>query len=139
MLLKRCYNPHKENPMQSKLEHINLTVRDTDATASILGKLFDWKIRWAGTAKDNGRTIHLGGEDTYLALYSHGDKHLADTSHKTINHLNHIGILVDDLDAAEQKIKASGFVTYNHGDYEPGKRFYFDLEEGIEIEVVSYQ
>jgi catechol 2,3-dioxygenase-like lactoylglutathione lyase family enzyme len=125
--------------MQSKLEHINLTVRDTDATASILGQLFDWKIRWAGAAKDNGRTIHLGGDETYLALYSHDDKHLVDTSHKTITHLNHIGILVDDLDAAEQKIKAGGFVTYNHGNYEPGKRFYFDLEDGIEIEVVCYQ
>jgi hypothetical protein len=46
---------------------------------------------------------------------------------------------VDDLDEVEKKVKASGFVAYNHGDYEPGKRFYFDLEEGIEIEVVSYQ
>jgi hypothetical protein len=129
--------------MQSRLEHINLTVRDTDATASILGQLFDWKIRWAGAAKDNGRTIHLGGEETYLALYSHDDKHLTDTSHKTITHLNHIGIVVDDLDRLEQKVKASGLVTYNHGDYEPGRRFYFDLdlglEEKIEIEVVSYQ
>lgn len=125
--------------MQSKLEHINVTVRDSDATASILSHIFDWKIRWAGAAKDNGRTIHLGGEDTYLALYSHGDKHLADTTHKTITHLNHIGILVDDLDKTEQKIKERGFVTYNHGDYVSGKRFYFDLEDGVEIEVVSYQ
>jgi predicted enzyme related to lactoylglutathione lyase len=125
--------------MQSRLEHINLTVRDTDATANILSKLFDWNIRWAGASKDQGRTIHLGGEDTYLALYSHDDKHLADTSHKTITHLNHIGIVVDDLDTVEQKVKASGFVTYNHGDYEPGRRFYFDLEDKIEIEVVSYQ
>jgi hypothetical protein len=125
--------------MPSKLEHINLTVRDTDATASILGQLFDWKIRWTGAAKDNGRTIHLGGEETYLALYSHDEKHLVDTSHKTITHLNHIGILVEDLDAVEQKVKARGFMTYNHGNYEPGKRFYFDLEEGIEIEVVCYQ
>ncbi|MFT4811430.1 MAG: hypothetical protein ACI9LX_004807 [Paraglaciecola sp.] len=30
-------------------------------------------------------------------------------------------------------------MPYNHGDYEPGRRFYFNLEEGIEIEVVSYQ
>ena len=125
--------------MQSKLEHINLTVRDSDATAGILSHIFDWKIRWAGAAIDNGRTIHLGGEDTYLALYSHVDKHHADTSHKTITHLNHIGIQVDDLDHAEQRIKAYGFVTYNHGDYEPGRRFYFELEEGVEIEVLSYQ
>jgi len=125
--------------MQSRLEHINLTVRDTDSTAAILSNIFDWNIRWVGASKDGGRTIHLGGEDTYLALYSHDDKHLANTSHKTITHLNHIGILVDDLDRIEQKVKSNGFTPHDYGDYEPGRRFYFDLEEGIEIEVVSYQ
>jgi hypothetical protein len=39
----------------------------------------------------------------------------------------------------EQKVKSNGFTPYNYADYEPGRRFYFDLEEGIEIEVVSYQ
>ena len=125
--------------MQSRLEHINLTVRDTDVTANILSNIFDWKIRWAGAAKDEGRTIHLGGEDTYLALYSHEDKHVADSSHKTITHLNHIGILIDDLDMVEKKVKSNGFIPHSYGDYEPGRRFYFDLEDGVEIEVVSYQ
>ena len=125
--------------MQGKLEHINLTVQDTDLTASILSHIFDWKIRWAGPAKDHGRTIHLGAEDTYLALYSHDDKYFADTSHKTITHLNHIGIVVDDLDTVEKKVKASGFIPHSYADYEPGRRFYFNIEDGIEVEVVSYQ
>jgi len=125
--------------MYSRLEHINLTVRDTDATAIILGEIFDWKIRWAGAAKDEGRTIHLGSDDTYLALYSHDEKEWLDSSHKTITHLNHIGIQVDDLDIIEQRVKAKGLITFNHGDYEPGRRFYFNLEDGIEVEVVSYQ
>ena len=125
--------------MHSRLEHINLTVRDTDATAIILGEIFDWKIRWAGAAKDEGRTIHLGSDDTYLALYSHHEKEWLDSSHKTITHLNHIGIQVDDLDIIEQRVKAKGLTTFNHGDYEPGRRFYFNLEDGIEVEVVSYQ
>ncbi|MEC7669548.1 MAG: VOC family protein, partial [Pseudomonadota bacterium] len=29
-------------------------------------------------------------------------------------------------------------IPHNHADYEPGKRFYFDTPDGIEIEVVSY-
>ena len=85
-----------------------------------------------GVSKDEGRTIHLGGEDTYLALYSHADKHFANTSHKTITHLKHIGILVDDLCTLEKKVKASGFIPYNYGDYEPVKLFYFDLDLGFE-------
>jgi hypothetical protein len=37
----------------------------------------------------------------------------------------------------EKKIKSNGFIPHSYGDYEPGRRFYFDLEYGVE-EVVSY-
>jgi len=35
-------------------------------------------------------------------------------------------------------IRMLHFKTYSHGDYEPGRRFYFDDKRGLEIEVVSY-
>ena len=38
----------------------------------------------------------------------------------------------------ETAIKAHGFETGNHGDYEPGRRFYFHDADGIEYEVVQY-
>lgn len=44
-----------ENPKPSKLEHMNLTVRNTDASASILAQLLDWQIRWAGAMDDPSR------------------------------------------------------------------------------------
>ena len=130
--------------MQSTLEHINVTVSDTAATAVILAEIFNWEIRWSGSSKDNGDIIYLGTDNTYLALYSHPDTHiagahLASTSFKIIRQLNHIGIQVGDLDAIETKVKAAGLVPHNHDDYEPGKRFYFNLDDGLEIEVVSYQ
>ena len=31
-----------------------------------------------------------------------------------------------------------GFTPYSHGDYEPGRRFYFTDGAGIEFEIVSY-
>jgi len=52
--------------------------------------------------------------------------------------LNHIGVVVEDLDAVEAKVLAAGLKTTNHGDYEPGRRFYFHDHDGIEFEVVSY-
>ena len=52
--------------------------------------------------------------------------------------LNHIAVTVDDLDQTEAAIKAHGFETGNHGDYEPGRRFYFHDGDGIEYEVVKY-
>ena len=48
------------------------------------------------------------------------------------------GIVVDDLDAVETKVRTLGYATHSHADYEPGRRFYFDDENGIEFEVVSY-
>ena len=125
--------------MNTALEHINVTLNDIDTAAKALKNIFSWHIRWEGESKDNGRTIHIGSEDSYLALYSHNESKKENTSHKSIGHLNHIGILVEDLDDIESKIKQAGFRTHNHGDYEPGRRFYFHLEESLEVEVVSYQ
>ena len=52
--------------------------------------------------------------------------------------LNHIGLVVDDLDGAEAVVAAAGLVPFNHMDYEPGRRFYFFDWDGIEFEIVSY-
>jgi len=46
---------------------------------------------------------------------------------------------VDDLDSVEAKVITHGLMPFNHGDYEPGRRFYFFDDNGIEFEVVSYR
>ena len=53
-------------------------------------------------------------------------------------HVNHVGIIVDDLDEIEQLVRSVGFEPHMHANYEPGRRFYFYDETGPEIEVVSY-
>ncbi|WP_175581512.1 VOC family protein [Thalassospira lucentensis] len=50
---------------------------------------------------------------------------------------NHVAIVVDDLDAAKQGIKAAGVETFNHANDDPGRRFHFRDGDGIEFEVVS--
>jgi hypothetical protein len=120
------------------LEHINLTVKYPDSLAELLCSIFDWSIRWTGPAKDDGYTVHVGSESSYLALYTHKDVKSQAQSHTTLNHLNHIGIVVDELDKVEERIKQQGFSTFNHADYEPGKRFYFMIEDNLEVEVISY-
>ncbi len=59
-------------------------------------------------------------------------------NYDTAGGLNHIGVVVDDLKAAEARVVAEGFEPHSHADYEPGHRFYFDDADGIEFEVVSY-
>lgn len=121
------------------LEHANVTVSDPAATAAWLEKVFDWHIRWQGKAINGGTTYHIGGDDSYIALYT-PTGHVADSpeSYVTRAALNHIGVVVDDLDATEARVKAQGFAPHNHADYEPGRRFYFRDGDGIEWEVVSY-
>lgn len=124
---------------EAYLEHANLTVKNPDETARILVELFGWRIRWAGEAIHHGYTVHVGGERSYLALYAHTSEQSSSIdSYHHLHGLNHLGIVVEDLDAAEQAILAAGFNTRSHADYEPGRRFYFEDSDGLEFEVISY-
>mgnify|MGYP001795093015 CR=1 FL=1 len=121
------------------LEHTNYTVKDPDATAAWMCELFGWTIRWAGAAMSTGRTVHVGTDSHYLALFSPGDPGSAtENNYATIGGLNHIAVTVDDIDAMENAVQKAGFTPCNHGSYEPGRRFYFHDHDGIEYEVVNY-
>ena len=125
----------------ARLEHLNLTVSDPEATAERLGALFGWTVRWRGDSIHGGRSVHVGGAEDYLAIYAKpggANAPRAPESYAHVGGLNHIGIVVDDLDAVEAKVVAMGLKPTNHADYEPGRRFYFDDPDGIEFEVISY-
>lgn len=124
---------------QATLEHLNFTATDPRKTAERLERVFGWKIRWEGPSLGGGRSVHVGTDDLYLAIYSPpaGVSDRAE-SYGTRGGLNHIGILVDDLAAAESKVIAEGYETHSHQTYDPGSRFYFHNEDGIEFEVLSY-
>jgi catechol 2,3-dioxygenase-like lactoylglutathione lyase family enzyme len=123
---------------QTRLEHVNLTVSDPASTAQMLVDLFGWKIRWQGPAMAGGFTIHVGTDTDYLAVYAAPPQPGARAGFKKGAPLNHVGIEVDDLDGVERKVIAKGLVPFSHGDYEPGRRFYFFDADGIEYEIVSY-
>ncbi len=123
---------------QVRIEHVNISVSDPARTAAMLMDLFGWHIRWQGKAAGGGDTIHVGSDTDYLAVYAlkpdpNGRAHFAKSAP-----LNHVGIEVGDLDAVERRVIVRGLVPFAHGDYEPGRRFYFYDEDGIEYEIVSY-
>lgn len=115
----------------AKIEHVNITVADVARSAELMEAIFGWKIRWSGLARMGGRTIHVGTDEMYLAVYSNG-------SAPPNGRLNHVGVVVGDLEEAERRVTAAGLTPFNHGNYEPGRRFYFLDTDGIEFEVVSY-
>ncbi len=121
-----------------RIEHVNISVSDPDRAARLMGDIFGWTVRWQGPARNGGRSVHVGSDDHYVALWTGPE--LADTPDAFAKGrpLNHIGVVVDDLDATEAKILAAGIHTFFHADYEPGRRFYFLDPDGIEYEVVSY-
>lgn len=122
------------------LEHVNITVSDPEATAKRLKDWFGWEVRWKGAALNGGLTYHIGNATSYVAAYTPPRKTEALTgeSYGICGGLNHIAVVVDDLDETEARITAGGYKTKNHADYEPGRRFYFHDDDGIEFEVVSY-
>ena len=123
----------------ASLEHINITVKDPKATAAMLMKVFGWHIRWEGASMDNGYTVHVGSNESYIALYATGKPKPSEiASYKMIAGLNHIALVVEDLDAVEERVLSAGFKTENHGNYEPGRRFYFRDGDNVEYEIVSY-
>jgi glyoxylase I family protein len=118
------------------IEHVNLTVSDIERSSAFFQNLLGWAQRWRGPALNGGETVHVGDEHSYLALYTDREPHGRFAKGAP---LNHVGLLVDDLAAAERVVLDAGLETFNHADYEPGRRFYFFDWDGIEFEVVSYE
>jgi catechol 2,3-dioxygenase-like lactoylglutathione lyase family enzyme len=119
----------------ASLEHVNVTTLSARETADLMVSVFGWRVRWEGPSKLGGHSIHVGTDDTYVALYT-PPTDLPRSERE--GQPNHVGVLVDDLDATETTIRAAGYKPYAHADYEPGRRFYFRDKGGVEFEVVSY-
>lgn len=122
------------------IEHVNITVADSVATANLMCELFGWHIRWQGPSASGGHTVHVGTDDMYIAAFSPPSEpaERERPPGMTRGGLNHVGVVVNDLDATEARIIAAGIKTYFHDDYEPGRRFYFIGTDDVEYEVVSY-
>ena len=126
-----------------RIEHTNITVTDPQRSAALLKALLGWQERWRGPSQLGGRTIHVGQPGNgagYIAVYTNDDVQAeGGRNYAKGQPLNHIGLVVDDLDAAERVVIAAGLTPFSHDDYEPGRRFYFFDWDGIEFELVSYE
>lgn len=121
-----------------KIEHVNITVKNAFETSKMLEFLFDWKIRWQGSAQLGGHTIHIGDETQYLAIWQPSEENPIKAKFQKGMPLNHIGIETDNLDLIEKRVREFGLSPFNFADYDPGKRFYFFDNDGIEYEIISY-
>ena len=121
-----------------QIEHVNVTVSNSRQTADLLSRLFEWHIRWQGPSLDGGHTVHVGTDDSYVALYTPAKQPDPAADSDRLSGLQHIGVVVDDLELIENRVIAAGLGTQSHQTYDPGSRFYFNDPDGVEYEVVSY-
>lgn len=122
----------------ARIEHINLNVTDPARAAAMANALFGWTERWRGAAADGGLSIHVGSEAGYIAYHGMPGGGSGARFEKGVP-FNHVGVEVDDLTAVEARVVAHGLTPFAHGEYEPGRRFYFFDPDGIEYEIVSYR
>lgn len=128
--------------MVARLEHANLTVPDIDAAIDFL-KAVEPAFRVLHDAGDSGgyRWVHIGAGETYLALEEpHEAVADARMARRYADYgINHIGLVVDDVDAAAARLAARGYREGHRAERHPARvRRYFLDAAGFEWELVQY-
>lgn len=124
------------------LEHANLTVRDLDAALAFLqAAVPGWRVRGEGRMDWYGkpiRWVHLGDAQQYIALQSGGEGPLPAWADHALG-VKHLGLVVDDLDAAITRLAALGHVVdHPGGDGLRRRAAYFSPDDLVQIELVQY-
>ena len=120
------------------LEHVNLTVSDLDRSVAFYSDLLGLRVRWRREAGEEPAAAHVGDDRHYIAMFQAAPGSKRPTINYEATGLNHFGFVVDDLDAARDRLVELGVTPHNEADYEPGRRLYFLDPDGIEVELVQY-
>ncbi len=118
------------------LEHVNLTVSSLERSVRLYVEVFGLAVRWEGKATSGANMAHVGGDRFYLALYEGSESGTRRANDESPG-LNHLGFVVEDLEAVRERLARFEIKPHAEMDYDPGRRFYFFDPDGIEVEVVE--
>ena len=127
--------------MMVRLEHANLFVRDIDATIRFLRTAFpDFRIRYDGMDPRGFRWVHLGTDDSYIALTkSTVEPEKRWTPYAGVPGVNHLAYEVDDVEALRERLQSAGYRNSTPPNNHPyRKRVYFYDPDGNDWEFVQY-
>lgn len=127
--------------MTTRLEHANLAVRDVDDTLRFLQTAFpDFRIRGEGKTWQGWRWVHVGNDDTYIAVNEAPEPATeAWVPYAGRPGTNHLGYVVEDVDALQARMRAAGYHDSTVPNRHPHrKRVYFHDGEGNDWEFVQY-
>jgi catechol 2,3-dioxygenase-like lactoylglutathione lyase family enzyme len=127
--------------MPTRLEHANLCVRDVDGMIRFLRTAFpEFRIRHDETDADGDRWVHVGTDETYLALNDATAEPAEEwTPYTGRPGVNHLGFEVDDAAALRGRMLAAGYEESTVPNDHPARtRVYFYDPEGNDWEFVQY-
>jgi len=127
--------------MAFRLEHANICVRDIEPMMRFLQTAFpEFRMRGEGKSRDGTRWVHMGTNDTYIAL----GQGKADSKRHWMPYsgepgVNHLAYEVDDVESLRARLKTGGFRESTVPNAHPHrKRVYFYDPEGNDWEFVQY-
>jgi catechol 2,3-dioxygenase-like lactoylglutathione lyase family enzyme len=129
--------------MSVRLEHANLCVRDIDGMIRFLRTAFpDFRVRADRTDTGGSRWVHVGTDETYIALTAAEAAPAPAIPWEPYGGLpgvNHLGYEVDDAEALRARMLAAGYEESTVPNSHPARRrVYFLDAEGNDWEFVQY-
>ena len=124
-----------------RLEHANLCVRDIDGMIRFLQTAFSqFRIRHDATGQDGTRWVHIGTDETYIALnQASAEPQTGWTPYEGMPGVNHLAYEVDDVAALSDRLKSAGYKDSTPPNAHPHRtRVYFNDPEGNDWEFVQY-
>ena len=126
--------------MTIRMEHANLHVRHFSDAVKFLSTAFpEFRVR-SERIEDGLRWIHIGTDEIYIALTETRQEPAAGWApYSGKPGVNHLGFVVDVVDALRQRLGAAGFKDSTYPNKHPHrKRVYFHEADGNDWEFVQY-
>ena len=127
--------------MSFRLEHVNFSVADLEGMIGFITTAFpDFCLRGEGVREAGDHWVHLGDDDTYIALFeATSGPGPSRELYAGQPGINHIGYEVDDVEALRARLAEAGYRESTFPNSHPHrKRIYFLDPEGNEWEFVQY-
>jgi catechol 2,3-dioxygenase-like lactoylglutathione lyase family enzyme len=126
------------NTQKIYLEHANISVKNLDESVHFFKTAFPhFNIRGGGN--ETRKWIHLGDNETYIALNEAEPEDLSAEKNYDRAGINHIGFVVEDVAEIAERLLSEGFERdYPKQIEEYRIRDYFADNDGNQYEFVQY-
>lgn len=129
-----------QTPLVSQLDHLNLTVKDLQATVDWYQRVFGFVLVESGL-KNGIQWGIIQAQDALLCLYEYPDwQEVEQRSHHKIHGINHFGLRISDPSRWEETIIQQGVEVLYGGAiaYPHSTSWYIADPTGHEIEVAYW-